>query len=120
MLYFAIKFLAKSLLPSNCAPFFEGPMTDVFLVLGSFFKKSCIPLIKGISGPTKTISILCSTTLDLINSKSSFSVYMGVENSAAPAFGFIENNLMSFLDWFNFQMNALSLAPEPTIKIFTN
>ena len=55
-----------------------------------------------------------------MNSKSSFSVYMGVENSAAPAFGFIENNLMSFLDWFNFQMNALSLAPEPTIKIFTN
>ena len=45
---------------------------------------------------------------------------MGMENSAAPAFGFIENNLMSFLDWFNFQMNALSLAPEPTIKIFTN
>ena len=56
----------------------------------------------------------------MINSKSSFSVYIGMENYAAPAFGFIENNLMSFLGWFNFQMNALSLAPEPTIKIFTN
>ena len=35
-----MNFLAKSLLPSNTAPAFDGPMTGMFWVRGSFLKSS--------------------------------------------------------------------------------
>ena len=62
--------LANSLLPSSSAPLLEGPITITFFNCSSALKKSVIPKTKGSSGPTTTISILLSSTNNLIASKS--------------------------------------------------
>ena len=108
---------ANSLLPSSCAPIFDGPITGISFKLLSFLKKSYIPFTNGSSGPTTTIVMFSSSTNVFIASKSDGFKFTFCAILAVPAFpgatkSFEHSGLCSI-----FQAKACSLPPEPSSKI---
>ena len=118
ILYFFIKDLAKSLLPSNWAPLASGPMTGILYKSSSFIKKSAIPSTRGCSGPTITISILFSITAFFTPSKSLGSMGKFLPCFRVPEFPGAINNSSKIELCAIFHAKACSLPPDPNNKIF--
>ena len=110
--------LANSLLPSNCAPFAEGPMTAMCCVAASSLKKSKMPCTNGSSGPTTIMSILCSRAKALRAGKSvalmaTFSPTALVPALPGAIYSFSILGLCAI-----FQAKACSRPPEPSNNTF--
>ena len=112
------KFLAKSLLPSNCAAFCFGPITLTPLRIGSEIIKSCIPLTRGSSGPTTTNCILCCTIAPLTKSKSVGEISRFSATKLVPELPGATNRLSQLLLLEISSAKQCSLPPEPKISTF--
>ena len=77
-----------------------------------------MPLTKGSSGPTRTISILFFITSSLIAKKSFTLISKFTPSSLVPAFPGAIKILLTILLLDSFQQKACSLPPPPNIKIF--
>ena len=112
MLYFAIKSLAKVLLPSISAALPDGP--KIFSPFS--LNLSTIPIVSGTSGPTTVKSIFCSTANASKPSKSSALIFTHSAICAIPAFPGAQYIFSTFGLWLSFHTNACSLPPLPTTR----
>ena len=114
--YFAMKSLAKALLPSNWAPRWSGPMIFTAFSSASPLKKSTMPSTKGCSGPTTTRLISCFKQKSFTASKSDGFISTFTPTCAVPALPGAMKTCAPSL-WANFHAKACSRPPEPSTNM---
>ena len=114
ILYFFMRFLEKTLLPSSSAAAWQGP--NIFKPFSS--NKSTIPSDNGCSGPTIVSSIEFLTAKSISESKSDTEISTHCASLVIPAFPGAQYTFCTSGLCLIFQQSACSLPPLPITKTF--